>query len=50
MLDLEGKCHKWGQARLSTGPHALLHLTINTARRGFPRQWGWRLHAVQTER
>ena len=31
-------------------PHALLHLPISNARRGFPRHGGWRLHTVQTER
>ena len=43
------QCHKWGQARLSTDPHALLHLPISNARRGFPRHGGWHLHTVQTE-
>ena len=42
------QCHKWGQARLCTGTHALLHLPISNARRGFPRHGGWRLHTVQT--
>ena len=27
----ESLCHKWGQARLCTGPHALLHLPISNA-------------------
>ena len=45
-----GVTQKWGQARLGTGPHALLHLPISNARRGFPRHGGWRLHTVQTER
>ena len=31
------QCHKWGQARLCTGPHALLHLPISDPRCGFPR-------------
>ena len=44
------QCYKWGQARLCTGPHALLHLPISNARRGFPRHGGWRLHTVLTER
>ena len=40
MLALEGnlgivQCYKWGQARLCTGPHALLRLPISNARRGF---------------
>ena len=39
-----------GQARLCIGPHALLHLPISNARRGFPRHVRWRLHTVQTER
>ena len=39
-----------GQARLCTGPHALLHLPISNVRRGFPRHGRWRLHTVQTER
>ena len=43
------QCHKWGQARLCTGPHALLHLPISNARRGFLRHGGWHLHIVQTE-
>jgi len=38
------QCYKWGQARLCTGPHALRHLPISNARRGFPRHGGWRLH------
>ena len=42
--------HKWGQAGLCTGPHALFHLRISNARRCFPRNGGWRLHTVQTER
>ena len=41
------KCYKWGQARLCTGSHALLHLPVSNARRGFPR-WGMRLQTVQT--
>ena len=45
MLVLEGnlgivRCHKWGQARLCTGPDALLHLPISNARRSFPRLGG----------
>ena len=44
----ESLCYKWGQARLCTGPHALLQLPISNARRGFPGHVGWRLHAVQT--
>ena len=56
MLVLEGKFRNrsvsqmGGQARLCTGPHALLHLPINSARRGFPRHGGWRLPTVLTER
>ena len=34
------QCYTWGQARLCTGPHALLHLPISNARRGFPRHGG----------
>ena len=34
------QCYKWGQAKLCTCPHALLHLPINNARRGFPRHGG----------
>ena len=37
-----------GQARLCAGPHALLHLPVSNARRGFPKHGGWRLHTVQT--
>ena len=44
------QCHKWGQARLCTGPHALLHLLISNVRQGSPRHRGWRLHTVQTAR
>ena len=44
------QCYKWGQARLCTGPHALLHLPICNARRGFPIHGRWRLHTVHTER
>ena len=32
--------YKSGQARLCTGPHALLHLPISNARQGFPRHGG----------
>ena len=46
----ESLCYKCGQARLCTGPHALLFLPISNARRGFPRHGRWRLHTVQTER
>ena len=42
--------HKWVQARLCTGSHALFHLPISNARRCFPRHGGWGLHTVQTER
>ena len=35
---------------LAPTAHALLHLPISNARRGFPRHGGWRLHTVQTER
>ena len=35
------QCHKWCQARLRTGSHALLHLPISNARRGFPMHGGW---------
>ena len=31
-------------------PHALLHLPISNARRGFPRHGGWRLYTVQIGR
>ena len=40
----------FGQARLCTGLHALLHLPLSNARRGFPRHGGWHLLTVQTER
>ena len=36
--------------RLCSGLHALLHLLIKNARRGFPRHGGWRLYTVLTER
>ena len=39
------QCHKWGHARLCTGPHALLHLPTSNARRGFPR----RMEGVYTQ-
>ena len=44
------QCYRWGQERLSSCPHALLHLPISNARRGFPRHGRWHLHTVQTER
>ena len=44
------QCYKWGQARLCTGPHALLHIPISNARQGYSETWGRRLHTVQTKR
>ena len=48
MLGGKSQFNKWGQARLPTGSHTLLHLHINNARLGFPKHGGWRLHTVQT--
>ena len=55
MLVLEGKSRnrsvsQMGSSKVVYWPHALPHLPISNARRGFPRHGGWRLHTVQTER
>ena len=39
------QCYKWGQERLCSGPHALLHLPITNARQGFPRHGGWHIQS-----